>query len=160
MIFCTPRLPGSLCESFCDNEHCSAQGLRIWGGGERGTEETEPSSAKLQLCCGRERRERGQSPVGAWGCPHSRQEWVLSGVSPGCRAGMEAGKWSDAIRSSLSCRDAPGSPPRRAEKGSPKGRPPQEIPGLVLYVLIPLKISPKTPGLDCKMQCSLYRNNE
>lgn len=70
MIFCTLGLPGSLCESFCDNEHCSAQRLRNWGGGEGGGEEKEPSSAELRLGCGRGSRESGQSPVGSWGCPH------------------------------------------------------------------------------------------
>ena len=161
LIFCTLGLPGSPCESFCDNKHCSAQGLQNWDGREGGGEEKEPSSAELHLCSGRENRERGKSPTGSWGLPppHTKHGFCPGG-SLGYRTGVEAGDCSDTIQSSLSCWDAPAFPPRGVDKGSSKGSPPQEIPGPVLYVFIPLEISPKTPGLDCKMQYSLYRNNE
>lgn len=74
--------------------------------------------------------------------PHARCGF-FPGVLSGCGAGMEACKWGDAI-----------------QKRSPNRSPPQEILGLVLYLLIPLDVSLQTPGLNCKMQYSPYRNNE
>lgn len=125
--------------------------IRCWGRGRRGKGVQLRSSLLWQGEQGeavKSCRALGLPP------PHARCG-IFPGVLSGCGAGMEACKWGDATQSSLSFWDQPAM-----EKRSPNRSPPQEVLGLVLYLFIPLDISLQTPGLNCKMQYSPYRNNE